>query len=180
MKILFEKGKTWNRRGMEERERENVLMRISRLLSFDMTWTAYKTTPSTILRCHGNVFTVPLPRNDMGDTHTHWWEWFMKYAIDMNSGTMILWHICSRQELWSRQRQPLLRNGSANTPVARQQIRNRQQWSNWAAVFSTRSVDTYVTHQYKNGWKRCFLCGTCRVYITGSSCDYERESWDGS
>jgi hypothetical protein len=52
----------------------------------------------------------------------------------------ILWHTCSRQELWSQQRQPLLGNGSANTPFARQQIPNTQQWSNSEAVFSTRSV----------------------------------------
>jgi hypothetical protein len=51
-----------------------------------------------------------------------------------------MWHTCSRQELWSQQRQPLLGNGSENTLVARQQSRNRQQWSNCEAVLSTRSV----------------------------------------
>jgi hypothetical protein len=38
----------------------------------------------------------------------------------------------------SQQRQPLLGNGSANTPIVRQQIHNMQQWSNWEAVFSMR------------------------------------------
>jgi hypothetical protein len=33
-----------------------------------------------------------------------------------------------------------LENGSVNNSVARQQIRNTHQWSNWEAVFSTRSV----------------------------------------
>jgi hypothetical protein len=36
-------------------------------------------------------------------------------------------------------REPLPGNGSANTPVARQQLCNVQQWSNWEAVLSTRS-----------------------------------------
>jgi hypothetical protein len=35
---------------------------------------------------------------------------------------------------------PLLRNGSAKTPIARQQIHNTQQCSNWEAVFSTWSM----------------------------------------
>jgi hypothetical protein len=52
---------------------------------------------------------------------------------------LLLWHICSRQEPWN-QRQPLLGNGSANNPVARQQLRNKRKWSNWEAVFSMRSV----------------------------------------
>jgi hypothetical protein len=32
---------------------------------------------------------------------------------------LIMWHVCWKPELWNRQRQPLLGNGSANTPVAR-------------------------------------------------------------
>jgi hypothetical protein len=32
----------------------------------------------------------------------------------------ILWHICSKQELWSQQKQTLLQNGSANIPVTRE------------------------------------------------------------
>jgi hypothetical protein len=31
-------------------------------------------------------------------------------------------------------------NSSANMPTARQQIHNKQQWSNWEVVFSTQSV----------------------------------------
>jgi hypothetical protein len=52
----------------------------------------------------------------------------------------IMWHICSRQELWSQQRWPLLGNGSANTSIARQQLCNVQQSSNLEVVFSTQSV----------------------------------------
>jgi hypothetical protein len=52
----------------------------------------------------------------------------------------IMWHVCLRQELWSQQRQPLLGNSFANMSVARQQLRNMQQWSHWEAVFSKRSV----------------------------------------
>jgi hypothetical protein len=40
----------------------------------------------------------------------------------------------------NQQRQPLLVNSSANTPIARQQIHNMQQWSNWEAVFSMQSM----------------------------------------
>jgi hypothetical protein len=36
----------------------------------------------------------------------------------------ILWHICSRQELWSQQRELLVGNSSANMPVAKWQIHN--------------------------------------------------------
>jgi hypothetical protein len=36
----------------------------------------------------------------------------------------------------SRTVKPLLGNGSANTPVATQQICDTQQWSSWEAVFS--------------------------------------------
>jgi hypothetical protein len=51
---------------------------------------------------------------------------------------IILWHICSKQELLRQQRQQFL--GSAKTPVARQQILNKQHWIKWKAVFSKRSV----------------------------------------
>jgi hypothetical protein len=36
------------------------------LHSFNKTWIAWKTTPPTILRCRGNVFTETLPRNIRG------------------------------------------------------------------------------------------------------------------
>jgi hypothetical protein len=35
---------------------------------------------------------------------------------------------------------PLLSNDSVKTPIARQQINNTHQWTNWEAVFSVRSV----------------------------------------
>jgi hypothetical protein len=38
----------------------------NRLLSFDTTWTARKTTPPTIPPCRRNVFTEPLPSNVIG------------------------------------------------------------------------------------------------------------------
>jgi hypothetical protein len=43
------------------------------------------------IRCRGNVFTEPLPSNDRGYTcrHTDWWEVFMKYAVEIDSGAMI-------------------------------------------------------------------------------------------
>jgi hypothetical protein len=53
---------------------QDVLERTTRLLSFDMTRTAWKTTPQTLLRCRGNVFTLLLPNNDRGrhrQTHRH-------------------------------------------------------------------------------------------------------------
>jgi hypothetical protein len=56
------------------------------------------------------------------------------------SSPYIMRHFYSRQELWSQLRQPFLGIGSVNTPVATQQIRNMQQWSNLEEVFSTLSV----------------------------------------
>jgi hypothetical protein len=53
---------------------------------------------------------------------------------------VLLWHIFSSQELQSQQRQPLLGNGSANMPTARQQIHNTQQSSNGEVVFFTGSM----------------------------------------
>jgi hypothetical protein len=46
--------------------RKQVLGRTSHILPFYTTWAAYKTTPTTIFRCRGNVFTEPLPSNDRG------------------------------------------------------------------------------------------------------------------
>jgi hypothetical protein len=65
---------------------------------------------------------------------------FGSSLILATSCVFVLWHICSRQELWSQQKHALLGKGSANTPVARQHSRNTKQWSNWEAVFSMRSV----------------------------------------
>jgi hypothetical protein len=69
-----------------------VLRRTKCLLSSDTTQTAQKTTRPTILlllriRCRGNVFSEPLPSNDM-------WKHiqtrrFMKYAVEMGSGATI-------------------------------------------------------------------------------------------
>jgi hypothetical protein len=55
------------------------------------------------------------------------------------SDTYIYCGIFAQGKNCEASRQLLLGNGSANTPVSRQQIRNTQQWSNWE-VFSTRSV----------------------------------------
>jgi hypothetical protein len=42
------------------------------------------------IRCHGNVFALPLPSKDRGiQIQTHWWEGFMKYAVEMGSGAAI-------------------------------------------------------------------------------------------
>jgi hypothetical protein len=38
---------------------QEVLVRTNRLLSFDTTWTEWKMTPPTNLRCSGDVFTEP-------------------------------------------------------------------------------------------------------------------------
>jgi hypothetical protein len=60
----------WKKHGNKETNQQKVLRRTNRLFSFDTTRTAKKTTPPTILRCNGNVFTEPLPSNDRRDTHT--------------------------------------------------------------------------------------------------------------
>jgi hypothetical protein len=52
----------------------NIWKKTNRLLSFDTTRTAQKTTPPTILRVRRNVFTELLPVNDRGlhrQTHRH-------------------------------------------------------------------------------------------------------------
>jgi hypothetical protein len=49
-------------------KKRQVLRTINLLLSFDTTWTAYKTKPPTILPCSGNVFTELLPSNKRGVT----------------------------------------------------------------------------------------------------------------
>jgi hypothetical protein len=59
----------------------------------------------------------------------------------------------------------LPRNGSANTPVARQHLRNTQQRSNWEAVFSPCGPCYSYVMQQKNCWDTCFLCCPCRGYI---------------
>jgi hypothetical protein len=40
--------------------------------------------------CRVNVFTEPLPSNEWGYTHTDCWEGFVKYAVVMDSGAMII------------------------------------------------------------------------------------------
>jgi hypothetical protein len=65
---------------------------------------------------------------------------FGSSLILATSCVSVLWHACSRQALWSQQRQALLGKGSANTPIARQQSPNTKQWSNYEMMFSTRSV----------------------------------------
>jgi hypothetical protein len=47
-------------------EKQEVLGRTNRLLSFDTPWTAQKKMPLIILHCCRNVFTVMLPSNDRG------------------------------------------------------------------------------------------------------------------
>jgi hypothetical protein len=81
----------------------------------------------------------------------------------------VLWHISSRQELWSQWRKPLIWNVSANVPIARKQIRNMQQWSNWEAVFSTRSCNSHVMQQLEESWERCFLCSPWDSYMMQQS-----------
>jgi hypothetical protein len=67
-------------------------------LSFYTRRTAQKTTRSNnssivaCIDCRGKAFTEPLPRGDRrGYTHRHteWWVGFMKYAVEMGSGSMI-------------------------------------------------------------------------------------------
>jgi hypothetical protein len=47
------------------------------------------------------------------------------YIYSFDESVWMLWHVCPKPELWSQQRQPLLWNGSANTPVARQWLSSR-------------------------------------------------------
>jgi hypothetical protein len=47
------------------------------------------------------------------------------YFILLNYKLLILWHVWWKPQLWSQQRQLLLRNGSVITPVARQWLSSR-------------------------------------------------------
>jgi hypothetical protein len=78
-------------------------------------------------------------------------------------------------ELWSQERQPLLRNGSANTPIARQWLDKRHVTSATLAyatieemleaVFSIRSAASDTSHCGKATARRYFLCGPPRGYL---------------
>jgi hypothetical protein len=62
------------------------------------------------------------------------------------------------------------------TPVARQQIRNTQQWSNWEEV-----LDIATSRSNIGTVGRCFLWSPCRDYITRSRWDFERvlrQQWE--
>jgi hypothetical protein len=62
-----------NLRELRQKFKQEVLGRTNRLLSFDTTSIEQKMTPPTFLRCHGKVFTEPLPSNYRGihrENHT--------------------------------------------------------------------------------------------------------------
>jgi hypothetical protein len=48
-----------------------------------------------------------------------------QYRNKVHINSLILWHVCRKPELWRDQRQPFLRNGSANTLVAGQWLSKR-------------------------------------------------------
>jgi hypothetical protein len=81
-----------------------------------------------------------------------------------------LWHVCARQKLWSQQRQPLLGNRFANAPIARQQLHNTQQWSNWEAVFSTRSVPIATWCNNRRTVGRVVFCAVSAGATEGVYC----------
>jgi hypothetical protein len=54
----------------------------------------------------------------------------------------ILWHVCRKSELWSQQKQQLVGNGSANTPVHRQWLNSRQ-------VMATTDTDWTIEELFK-------------------------------
>jgi hypothetical protein len=69
--VLKPEGKNWLGVCVHRRKiLQKVLRRTNRLLCCNATETVYKTTPPTILRCRGNLFTEPLHRNDRG-IHGH-------------------------------------------------------------------------------------------------------------
>jgi hypothetical protein len=61
MKVFF-RNDLWS----DEIFKQEFLGRTNRLLSFDMTWTAYKTTPPITLRFREQVFNELLCSNDRG------------------------------------------------------------------------------------------------------------------
>jgi hypothetical protein len=67
---------------------------------------------------------------------------------------------------------PLLNNDSVKSPVARQQIPNKHQWTNRQEVFSMRTVRQMcdATIEELLGW--CFLCNPCRSVISRTSLEF--------
>lgn len=83
---------------MEKREEEGnkdqgeILGRPNQILSFDTVRIAYKTTPSTILRCPAKVFIELLPGNDREinrQTHRH-----------ASNKSFIVQYICCRENVF--------------------------------------------------------------------------------
>jgi hypothetical protein len=102
----------------------------------------------------------------------------------------ILWHICSKEELWSQQRRPLLGNGYVNTLVARQwlgirHVKAETDWRNnkravgsgvsyiLSTVHYTHIVHLCVAHGSQN--KRLLLSESALTgwYLNRSRFSYE-------
>jgi hypothetical protein len=92
------------------------------------------------------------------EVHYNWW---LCNAISV--ATIVLWHVCWKPELWNQHRQPLLGNGSVNTPVPRQ----------WLS--SCHMISATDTHAIMED----FLHDPCRGCITRTSCHYERDNIGG-
>jgi hypothetical protein len=74
---------------------------------------------------------------------------------------LILWHIYSRQEPWSQQRQPLLGNRFVTC--------NNGVTGKWCSLRGP--CDSYVMPQW-NSCKTCFLCGPCPDVLCRTNLDF--------
>jgi hypothetical protein len=108
---------------------------------------------------------LPLARTSLAQQwNIYFFSDFHMTVQIFHHGQKLLWHICSRQELWSHKRQQLLGNRfiTCNNGVTGKRC-------------SLHSLcGSYMTQQKKNCWERCYLCGPCRGYLTRNSCDYKR------
>jgi hypothetical protein len=75
--------------------------------------------------------------------------WYSSHILNF-----ILWHICSKLELRSQHRQPLLGNSSSNTLVARKQLRKH-------TTLSQLLLSNVIILQCRSCLERCFLSCPC-------------------
>jgi hypothetical protein len=95
-----------SQRGIHRQTHRHTCPTILLLLHVFLAIGAY--LPSCCVAAKGRIHvTEPFPSHGKGDTHyrhTDWWEGFMKYAVEMGSGAMILsraW-VCAwlRRRVW--------------------------------------------------------------------------------
>jgi hypothetical protein len=74
--------------------------------------------------------------------------------------TCILWHICSKEELWRQRNSYCCVSCNSEATVE-------------SSVFYAVHANSYVMQQQKNCWERFFLWGPCQGYVMRTGCHYD-------